>query len=83
ANLTQDELLNLAAADVTDLEPPAGGVVGSSWVGVALTLLLIAGSLVLVRWRARLHHDDDEEEDRDEDDPDDDPTDPPPQEPRS
>ncbi|KZE42884.1 hypothetical protein [Microbacterium sp. T32] len=83
ANLTQDELLNLAAADVTDLEPPAGGVVGSSWVGVALTLLLIAGSLVLVRWRARLHHDDDEDEDRDEDDPDDDPTDPPPQEPRS
>ncbi len=84
ANLTQDELLNLAAADVTDLEPPAGGVVGSSWVGVALTLLLIAGSLVLVRWRARLHHDDDEDEDRDdEDDLDDDPTDPPPQEPRS
>lgn len=80
ANLTQDELLNLAAADVTDLEPPAGGVVGSSWVGVGLTLLLIAGSLVLVRWRARLHPDDDEDEDRDTDD---DPTDPPRQEPRS
>ncbi|SIR74472.1 hypothetical protein [Microbacterium sp. RURRCA19A] len=82
ANLTQDELLNLAAADVTDLEPPAGGVVGSSWVGVGLTLLLIAGSLVLVRWRARLHPEDDEDEDRDTDDLDD-PTDPPPQEPRS
>ncbi|MBQ9917749.1 MAG: hypothetical protein IJO71_11200 [Microbacterium sp.] len=83
ANLTQDQLLNLAAADVTDLEPPSGGVVGSSWVGVGLTVLLIAGSLVLVRWRARLHPDDDEDEDRDTDDLDDDPTDPPPQEPRS
>ncbi|WP_022880392.1 hypothetical protein [Microbacterium sp. B19] len=83
ANLTQDELLNLAAADVTDLEPPNGGVVGSSWVGVGLTVALIGASLVLVRWRARLHHDDDEDEDRDDDDPDDDTTDPPPQEPRS
>ncbi len=83
ANLTQDELLNLAAADVTDLEPPSGGVVGSSWVGVGLTVALIGASLVLVRWRARLHHDDDEDEDRDDDNPDDDTTDPPPQEPRS
>ena len=83
ANLTQDELLNLAAADVTDLEPPDGGVVGSSWVGVGLTLLLIAGSLVLVRWRARLHPDDDEDEDPGNEDSDDDTTDPPPQEPRS
>lgn len=83
ANLTQDQLLNLAAADVTDLAPPEGGVVGSSWVGVGLTVALIGASLVLVRWRARLHHDDDEDEDRDVDDPDDDTTDPPPQEPRS
>lgn len=58
ANLTEDELLNLAAADVQDLAPPEGGVVGSSWAGVVLTLLLIAASALLVRWRARLHPDD-------------------------
>ncbi|MFJ4037519.1 hypothetical protein ACIPVB_05495 [Microbacterium sp. NPDC090007] len=82
ANLTQDQLLNLAAADVTDLAPPNGGVVGSSWVGVGLTVALIAGSLVVVRWRARLHPDD--EDDDDDHDDDDDPTDdPPPQEPRT
>lgn len=54
ADLTQDELLNLAAADVQDLEPPESGVLGSKWLGVALTLALLAGSGLLVRWRARL-----------------------------
>ncbi len=57
ANLTTDELLNLAAADVQDLEPPEGGAVGSSWLGLALTGLLLGISVVLVRWRARLHPD--------------------------
>lgn len=57
ANLTQDELLNLAAADVQDLAPPEGGVVGSSWLGVALTAVLLFVSGLLVRWRARLRPD--------------------------
>jgi hypothetical protein len=74
-NLTTDELLNLAAADVQDLAPPEGGVVGSSWAGVALTVVLLIVSALLVRWRARLHPDDplDDDDDPDDDDPDDDP----------
>jgi hypothetical protein len=57
ANLTQDELIALAAADVQDLAPPEGGVVGSSWIGIALTAFLLVGTGLLVRWRARLHPD--------------------------
>ena len=78
ANLTQDELLALAAADVQDLEPPDGGVVGSSWLGVALTVALLVVSGMLVRWRSRLHPDDDPDSDPDEEDPDPDPDEPPP-----
>lgn len=62
ANLTEDELLNLAAADVQDLAPPRGGAVGSSWLGVALTVLLLLGSGLLVRWRARLHPEDEDDD---------------------
>ncbi|TFH69448.1 hypothetical protein [Cellulomonas sp. HD19AZ1] len=58
ANLTSDELLALAAADVQDLEPPPGGVVGSSQLGVGLTVALLVASVLLVRWRPRLHPDD-------------------------
>jgi hypothetical protein len=75
ANLTQDELIALAAADVQDLAPPEGGVVGSSWIGIALTALLLVGSGLLVRWRARLHPDDEPEE-RDASDRPDKPIDP-------
>ncbi len=57
ANLTADELLSLAAADVQDLAPPEGGVVGSSWLGVVLTVLLLIASALIVRWRARLRPD--------------------------
>ncbi|TKV61662.1 hypothetical protein FDO65_08945 [Nakamurella flava] len=53
ADLTQDELLNLAAADVQDLEPPEGGTLDSKWLGVGLTLALLIVSGLLVRWRAR------------------------------
>lgn len=81
ADLTEEQLLALAAADVQDLEPPAGGVVGSSWLGVALTIGLLVVSGLLVRWRSRLRPED--FEDRDDPDPDDedpgpDPDDPPP-----
>ncbi|GLZ36699.1 hypothetical protein [Actinokineospora sp. NBRC 105648] len=58
ADLTQDELLALAAADVQDLVPPEGGVVGSKWTGIGLTLLLLVLSGLLVRRRARLQPDD-------------------------
>lgn len=53
ANLTQDELLNLAAADVQDLTPGPGGVVGPTWLGLAATALLLMLSALLVRWRSR------------------------------
>lgn len=82
ANLTQDELLALAAADVQDLEPPAGGVVGSSWTGIALTTALLIASGLIVRWRSRLHLD---EEPAIDDEPgiDDEPPPPPSTEERS
>ena len=63
ANLTEDELLSLAAADVQDLVPPRGGVVGSSWVGLGSTALLLLIGVLLVRWRSRLRPDDEDEED--------------------
>ncbi len=53
ADLTQDELLNLAAADVQDLTPGEGGVVGPTWLGLGATGLLLMLSVLLVRWRAR------------------------------
>jgi hypothetical protein len=60
ANLTQDELLNLAAADVQDLTPGEGGVVGPTWLGLGATGLLLMLSLLLVRWRARRATEDDD-----------------------
>jgi len=60
ANLTQDELLNLAAADVQDLSPGPGGVVGPTWLGIAATALLLMLSALLVRWRSRRGIDDGE-----------------------
>ncbi|TXK17261.1 hypothetical protein [Homoserinibacter sp. GY 40078] len=69
ANLTQDELLNLAAADVGDLEPPAGGVVGSSWIGVGVTVLILLMSGLIVRWRSRSRPDDPAPDDPAPDDP--------------
>ncbi|MGS0684737.1 hypothetical protein ACVBEQ_06255 [Nakamurella sp. GG22] len=65
ANLTQDELLNLAAADVSDLTPGPGGVVGPTWLGLAATGLLLFLSGLLVRWRARRATDDDDPGDLD------------------
>jgi len=59
ANLTQDELLNLAAADVQDLTPGPGGVVGPTWLGLAATGLLLMLSTLLVRWRSRRRIEDD------------------------
>ncbi len=59
ANLTQDELLNLAAADVQDLTPGEGGVVGPTWLGLGATGLLLLLSVLLVRWRARRATEDD------------------------
>jgi len=59
ANLTQDELLNLAAADVQDLTPGPGGVVGPTWLGLAATALLLMLSVLLVRWRSRRRIEDD------------------------
>jgi hypothetical protein len=57
ANLTQDELLNLAAADVQDLTPGPGGVVGPAWLGLAAPGLLLMLSVLLVRWRSRRRYD--------------------------
>ncbi|OLF07062.1 hypothetical protein [Actinophytocola xanthii] len=57
ANLTEDELLSLAAADVQDLAPPEGRATGSRWVGIGLSLLLLALGGLFARWRARLRPD--------------------------
>jgi len=76
ANLTQDQLLNLAAADVQDLAPTPGGTAGPSWLGLAATGLLLMLSALLVRWRSRSRpEDDDSVNDTDDDhDPLDDPS---------
>jgi hypothetical protein len=84
ANLTQDQLLALAAADIADMQPPTDAVLSSSWFGVALTVLLLIGSALLVRWRAHSHPDDpepDPEPDPEDPAPDPDDPDPPPQTP--
>jgi hypothetical protein len=60
ANLTQDDLLNLAAADVQDLTPGPGGGVGPTWLGLAATALLLMLSALLVRWRSRRRIEDDD-----------------------
>ena len=61
ADLTQDELLTLAAADVQDLSPGEDGGVGPTWLGLAATALLLMVSGLLIRWRSRRQPDGDEE----------------------
>ena len=66
ADLTQDELLNLAAADVQDLSPGEDGGVGPTWLGLAATGLLLMLSALLIRWRSRRRYDDDDASGHDE-----------------
>ncbi len=70
ADLTQDELLALAAADVKDLSPGTGGGVGETWLGLAATGLLLMLSALLVRWRSRRATEDDDPQQADDDEPD-------------
>jgi hypothetical protein len=65
ADLTQDELLNLAAADVQDLTPGPGGGVGQTWLGLAATGLLLMLSALLIRWRSHRRPEDDDRSEND------------------
>ena len=49
ADLTTDELLELIGVD---LETPDPDGLGGRWQHVIVTLLILAGCLALIRWRA-------------------------------
>ncbi|MEN9644022.1 MAG: hypothetical protein RL238_691 [Actinomycetota bacterium] len=71
-DLTNAELMDLAAAGVEDLVPDSSGGVGPTWVALATTSLLLVLSGLVIRWRAR-RTDDDDAADSDSDDNDDEP----------
>lgn len=62
-DLTNEELLILAAAGVEDLVPKSSGTFGSNWYSLATTSLLLALSGVVLRWRSRPRDDESENED--------------------
>ena len=53
ADLTQDELLSLAAAGVDDLAPDESGGLGADWLVLLLAALLVLGAGLTVRSRTR------------------------------
>lgn len=57
ADLTQEELLNLAAAGVDQLEPDASGGLGADWLVLLLGALLLLAAILTVRSRTRLRPD--------------------------
>jgi hypothetical protein len=57
-DLTNEELMDLAAAGVEDLVPDSSGGVGPTWVALATTSLLVLLSGLVIRWRARRPDDD-------------------------
>ena len=52
-DLTNEELLTLAAAGVEDLVPDDSGGIGRNWMSLATTTLLLVLSGWVVRWRSR------------------------------
>ncbi len=78
-DLTQQELLDLASAGVEDMVPDPTGGVGPSWLSALTTGFLLLLSGLLVRWRVRARHDDEDPDPTDDPEPteDPDPTDEP------
>lgn len=58
ADLTQEELLNLAAAGVEQLEPDESGGLGADWLVLLLGALLFLAATLTVRSRTRVYIDD-------------------------
>lgn len=58
ADLTQEELLNLAAAGVDQLVPDESGGLGADWLVLLLGALLLLAATLTVRSRTRVHIDD-------------------------
>ena len=69
-DLSNQELLDLAAAGVEDLAPDPSGGVGPAWMALAMTGLLMLLSGLVIRWRARRRDDDTDEPEPDLDGPD-------------
>ena len=60
-DLTNEELLTLAAAGVEDLVPKPDGTLGSNWYSLGTTMLLLALSGLVIRWRSQPRDEDDDE----------------------
>lgn len=60
-NLTNEELLILAAAGVEDLVPKSSGTFGSNWYSLGTTSLLLLLSGAVMRWRSRPREEDDDD----------------------
>ncbi len=58
ADLTEEELLNLAAAGVDQLEPDESGGLGADWLVLILAAVLLLAAALTVRARTRAHVDD-------------------------
>jgi hypothetical protein len=69
ADLSEQELVDLAASGVEDLAPDPTGGVGPTWVALATTGVLVLASGLVVRWRAHRRSDEDEDELHDEPEP--------------
>ena len=68
ADLTQEELTDLAASGVEDVVPDPAGGVGPSWLALLTTSLLLVLSGLVVRWRSRVHHADEDDDIGNDDD---------------
>lgn len=71
ADLSQEELTDLAASGVEDMVPDPTGGVGPSWLSLLTTSLLLVLSGVVVRWRSRVRPEDEDPDGRtgNDDDP--------------
>lgn len=59
ADLSEEELLNLAAAGVPSLEPDESGGLGADWLVLLLASVLVLGAFLTVRSRTRARPGDD------------------------
>ncbi len=59
-DLTNEELVTLAAAGVEDLIPKQGGGLSSNWYSLGTTALLLFLSGLVIRWRSQPREEDDD-----------------------